>query len=152
MKMVERPKLDFEPIMTATVQFMNNVIIRGPGRFLTALRGGLSNLRAKLRLRSRVKHAWGFSQASLTFFFVVVIWDILTSIWDTGTISHPPVSSQSALTILTFVGLVAGLFFIVSRSSERLWKRIAEALWVDHLFEWPEQSTKFISEKPDAQG
>ena len=88
----------------------------------------------------------------MTFFFVVVIWDILTSIWDTGTISHPPVSSQSALTILTFVGLVAGLFFIVSRSSERLWKRIAEALWVDHLFEWPEQSTKFISEKPDAKG
>ena len=87
----------------------------------------------------------------MTFFFVVVIWDILTSIWNTGTISHPPVSSQSALTILTFVGLVAGLFFIVSRSSERLWRRIAEALWVDHLFEWTGDSTKFISGKPDAR-
>ena len=138
--------------MSAILHFMNAVIVRDAGRLIAALRDTLSNTRAKLRLRNRIKHAWGFSQASLTFFFVVVIWDILTSIWDTGTISHPPVSAQSALTILTFVGLVAGLFFIVSRSSERLWRRIAEALWVDHLFEWAGESTKFISEKPDAKG
>src|SRR5437870_13422910 len=131
---------------------MSAVIVRDAGRLIAGIRNTLSDMRAKLRLRNRIKHAWGFSQASLTFFFVVVIWDNLTSIWDTGTISHPPVSAQSALTIVTFVGLVAGVFFIVSRSSERLWKRIAEALWVDDLFEWPDQSTQFISEKPDAKG
>ena len=102
---------------------MSAVIVRDAGRLIAGIRNTLSDIRAKLRLRNRIKHAWGFSQASLTFFFVVVIWDILTSIWDTGTISHPPVSAQSALTIVTFVGLVAGLFFIVSRSSERLWRR-----------------------------
>ena len=130
---------------------MSAVIVRDAGRLIAGIRNTLSDIRAKLRLRNRIKHAWGFSQASLTIFFVVVIWDILTSIWDTGTISHPPVSAQSALTIVTLVGLVAGLFFIVSRSSERLWRRIAEALWVDHLFEWTGDSTKFISGKPDAR-